>query len=105
MHEHTPGPWRIGQAFKDDEGYREIAVMATVRGHDVCPATVVLQFPNVPGMQEANAFLIAAAPDLLAALEQARMALAGYLPAHSNAVTAAAIERATAVIAKATGEA
>lgn len=47
--------------------------------------------------------LIEAAPELLDALEQAHMALVGYLPAHRNAVTDAAIEAARAAIAKATG--
>lgn len=46
--------------------------------------------------------LLAAAPDLLAALEHAHMALTGYLPTHSNAITAAAIEHARVAIAKAT---
>ena len=49
-----------------------------------------------------DAYLIAAAPDLLAALHQAHMALIGYLPAHRNAVTDAAISAAKAAIAKAT---
>lgn len=53
----------------------------------------------------ANARLIAAAPELLAALERAYMALIGYLPAHRNGVTDAAIGAASAAITKATGEA
>lgn len=43
--------------------------------------------------------------DLLAALETAYMALIGYLPAHRNDVTDAAIGAARAAITKATGEA
>lgn len=66
---HTPGEWFVGDTHKDDEGYAEIAVMASVDGRTVAPAVVVLQFPNVPGMQEANAHLISAAPSLLESLE------------------------------------
>lgn len=68
-HKHTPGPWRVGRHFTDDEGYREIAIEATVRGIECVPASVVLQFANYGGMQEANARLIAAAPELLEALK------------------------------------
>lgn len=67
---HTPGTWFVGETHQDDEGYAEISVMASVDGKTVAPAVVVLQFPNVPGMQEANAHLISAAPDLLEALER-----------------------------------
>ena len=49
------------------------------------------------------AALIAAAPELLAALETAYMALIGYLPAHRNDVTDAAIGAARAAITKAKG--
>ena len=59
--------------------------------------------PNI-GNRIENARLIAAAPELLAALETAYMALIGYLPAHRNDVTDAAIGAARAAIAKATGE-
>lgn len=52
---------------------------------------------------ERDAHLIAAAPKLLMALNAALMALIGYLPAHRNTVTDAAIESARAAIAAATG--
>ena len=55
------------------------------------------------GEIDANARLIAAAPELLAALERAYMALIGYLPAHRNDVTDAAIGAARAAITKAKG--
>lgn len=71
MSKHTPGPWRVGHHIADDEGYREITILASVKGGTFCPATVVLQFPHVPGMQEANARLIAASPDLLDAAKDA----------------------------------
>jgi hypothetical protein len=63
--QHTPGPWRVA-----DGGvthwyiYRDKDEIATTRH----------EFPNA----EANARLIAAAPDLLAALEAAAPLLASY---------------------------
>lgn len=50
----------------------------------------------------ANAILIAKAPELLEALQQAEMAMAGYM--HRNDVIDAALVKARAAIAKATGE-
>lgn len=64
----TPGPWRIGPDYLDDEGYREIAIQAPTLNGECTPASVCLQFPTVPGMQDANAHLIAAAPELYVAL-------------------------------------
>lgn len=75
---HTPGPWRVGRHYTDDEGYREIAIETTVRGVECVPASVVLQFVNCGGMQEANANLIAAAPELLDALRSAEAFIAGF---------------------------
>ncbi|MBW4789160.1 hypothetical protein JQS35_11170 [Alcaligenes faecalis subsp. faecalis] len=93
-HKHTPGPWRVGRHFTDDEGYREIAIEATVRGVECVPASVALQFVNCGGMQEANARLIAAAPELLEALTWA---------ADNPDDSAYWIKQARAAIAKATG--
>ena len=57
---HTPGPWHV-----DGTGIR-----ALVRGADL---TVVALRHRLPGnIHEANARLIAAAPELLAALEAVR---------------------------------
>lgn len=52
---HTPGPWKIQEAFNRIETDREI--IATVDGWEL-------------GNGKANARLIAAAPELLQALEQ-----------------------------------
>lgn len=69
----TPGPWFIGPDYVDDEGHREIAIQAANGLGGVCtPASVVLQFPKQEGMQEANAHLIAAAPELYSALAALR---------------------------------
>ena len=95
-HKHTPGPWRVGRHFTDDEGYREIAIEATVRGVECVPASVALQFANYGGMQEANARLIAAAPDLLEALIDLMDAVEG-VPCGPEHKCRAAIAKATGV--------
>ena len=92
---HTPGPWR---AFQDAESCDVIAP----DGYHVAsvePCNSV----NPEAEQAANARLIAAAPDLLAALEQ----IAGYphsdgiglTPDHARLMR----RQASAAIAKATG--
>ena len=79
---HTPSPWSVGGVSGQEiyGGGRLIANAWT----------------------DANAALIAAAPDLLAALEQSLMALIGYQ--HQNEITKAAQNSARAAIAKARGE-
>ena len=52
---------------------------------------------------DANARLIAAAPELLEALQSVEMALIGYT--HQNDITRTALSKARAVIAKAIGAA
>lgn len=116
---HTPGPWTA--KYTSGAGLSVFADVSKALGprysHD-CPVYHVssdacslqlayelwTQFPREEwdAMQQANARLMAAAPELLAALERAHMALIGYLPAHRNAVTDAAINAASAAIAKAT---
>ena len=100
---HTPAPWLIewnaaqggeGHYITDSNDMGELSRIAAVLFHD-----------DADGETRANARLIAAAPELLAALETAYMALIGYLPAHRNDVTDAAIGAASAAITKATGEA
>lgn len=100
---HTAGPWLIewnaaqggdGHYITDSKDMGELSRIAAVLFHD-----------DADGETRANARLIAAAPELLAALERAYMALIGYLPAHRNDVTDAAIGAAHAAITKATGRA
>ena len=91
----TPGPWR-------EHSHRQIGPDEGI----VCEVWSAIGWGNAAIQQaDANVRLIAAAPDLLAALETADMALIGYLPAHRNDVTDAAIGAARAAITKATGEA
>ena len=93
---HTPGPWRVqvtGHSFVV-EAHTHTEVISVDENGNPC---------RWSEYNEANARLIAAAPEMLAALETAYMALIGYLPAHRNDVTDAAISAARAAIAKATG--
>ena len=98
---HTPGPWyalrgqrNISIRYKTGDGLLPMVNVASVRG----------QFPtDCPyGSSEANARLIAAAPELLEALQKMLPELRG-LSIVSD--TAAEMSReAEAAIAKATGE-
>ena len=64
MSKHTPGPWKVGMAF-DNYGETEIAI------EHMTPAGNLVVAVALGGLQgqDANARLIAAAPDLLAALQ------------------------------------
>lgn len=87
---HTPGPWAVSGAGRH----------ALVRGEDL---TIVAVRHRLEGdVHEANACLIAAAPDLLEALEQLLDDLDALAPAKP---CIEAIEQAQAAIAKARGEA
>lgn len=54
----TPGPWKVGKPYLDDEGFREIPLHSETQGMEVTPAAVFLQFPHAGDMQMANAALI-----------------------------------------------
>jgi hypothetical protein len=65
--EHTPGPWQVGDG--QGNGHRDYIYCDDATGSAV--ATVELQYaPRNPLEQQANARLIAAAPDMLAALKK-----------------------------------
>lgn len=85
---HTPGPWAVSGAGRH----------ALVRGEDM---TIVAVRHRLEGdVHEANARLIAAAPDLLVALEEALHWFEGeHASSHPTTV------RMQAAIAKARGEA
>lgn len=71
---HTPGPWTLGE-IRNASGVvkggpaRELHTGSTVQGQ---VALASLQEWMGPGEREANAALIAAAPDMLDALNEAR---------------------------------
>ena len=91
--EHTPGPWHIGAPPPNGE-----RTISTEKGLMVSVATTGLGVPTL-----ANARLIAAAPDLLQALE-AFIAVAGDYP-EMEEFASPEMRMARAAIAKAKGEA
>ena len=102
---HTPGPWRTKR-----EGFSTVYVEARIDGGLI--QEVAACGPTEAGLeqQEANARLIAAAPDLLEALQEMvagdaeaiEEAQALGVPFSEN--TLAAFRQAHAAIARATGE-
>ena len=99
---HTPGPWAVGHEM-NSERPGSVPVVAMVR--DSLGGKMHVAFVNgMAGEQEANARLIASAPDMLAAL---RGMLDGLRVPTSvddqNAEREEACAAARAAIAKATG--
>lgn len=99
MSKHTPGPWDYGWEIQPNG-------CPTV-GHKGLMVCMVAHSAKDPEQKEtalANANLIAAAPDLLEALEYALSMWGDYLPpGNSNAMKA--IKQSRAAIAKARGDA
>jgi hypothetical protein len=96
--QHTPGPWCVSNIGLTNDGQRPVT--SANRRIALIDAVVVLPPKNMwrseCAEREANALLIAAAPDLLAAMEQLSespmfMAIEGH-------------SAATAAIAKARGQ-
>lgn len=98
MSKHTPGPWII---IDDSRCFKEIKITTEGREKDsvVSICEMDLHFRGIIGdEQNANARLIAAAPELLKALEMiANMDSMSYHSLESAKITA------RAAIAKATG--
>jgi len=102
MSKHTPGPWHLKKVESDSGhivhlcpvgGDNNYSLLTTVEHDEVIFAAV---------FEGADARLIAAAPDLLAALQ--RLAKAMSVPAY-DAERPNALNLAQKAIAKATGEA
>lgn len=75
---HTPGPWEV-----DSSKIRRIFWVTDEEGRDICdlfcrPHGEIMPFENA----QANAYMIAAAPDMLAALKQVSSALSN--PDHTR---------------------
>ena len=104
MSGHTPGPWRVVSDPPDHEGFVQHRIRAT--------AGPVAEVFYVTKEGAADARLIAAAPDLLAACEAASVlmdAFHGSLTGQVSDAELASLHNATAemlsaAIAKATGE-
>jgi len=98
---HTPGPW-LGPDFEsnDDDGDRGWWIHnGELGGGKIAIAVTFVLNPNA----EADARLIAAAPELLAVLKHIRrcIPMGGFSQIHDGSATVADID---AAIAKATGE-
>ena len=114
---HTPGPWRLGEYLRGTVGYKNGKAFY-ICSDDGTPAFQVLKSerfdhrngktghfwdPSAKAKDRANASLIAAAPELLAALEFCdNVLLAAGGPARAEREQAAL--RARAAIRKAKGE-
>jgi hypothetical protein len=91
MSKHTPGPWRYWACRIDSStGMEHYAQFANPKGH-------VFRAP-LQYLSDADARLIAAAPDLLGALQE-------LLGCDKTQTSFGAVMRARAAIAKATGAA
>lgn len=105
---HTSGPWLLSH----NTNWKTNPFSVTVRKpgvHNTTVANIPLRMTIPPQEQQANARLIAAAPDLLAALEYALKDMEGardWVREKSPmiGVLAVSIGMARAAIAKATGE-
>lgn len=101
MSAHTPGPWKMIKGADDDE--TRCAVVQDNGDKEWLIATVENGAPgDCLATESANAHLIAAAPDLLAALKE----LAAYLQIEeiwTIEAEVAMVDRAEAALAKAEG--
>lgn len=86
---HTPGPWVVDQEVNEGDDGLFFVVLAD-------DGAVTVAAPPT----EADARLIAAAPDLLSACQSAEMALLGFL--RHNLVIDAALDCVRSAIRKAT---
>lgn len=113
---HTPGPWIVQSSTPTDSGHDHHAIIADHGGDNRLPdhpvVASVIPYVSTDGArraQEANARLIAAAPELLEACEEitalASDSDAGHIGfADALALIRALSEEARAAIAKARGE-
>ncbi len=67
---HTPGPWTTWEAYELSALFAAPVTSCAVRDHSLSPATATA-WGNTKEEAEANAKLIAAAPDLARALKMA----------------------------------
>lgn len=99
MSKHTPGPWKLLK-FDDDEHYTVTNQEGTHGFHREIAKVSFGYSEPAETEQHANAALIAAAPDLFAALLEARLWLKEITPRtaqleRDEALIDAAIEKAT----------
>lgn len=85
MTKHTSGPWMAEERFHDD-GETSMGLSVYAKGEEIC------SLPGIGRQDFADAALIAAAPELLAALQLLRSTCSAS--PHAFAVADAAIARA-----------
>lgn len=102
---HTPGPWMIG--YGEAVGIGEIYGVGIDTEPDWTPVCMLSLSEKVNEVDEANARLIAAAPDLLAALKDilcfVEIAAMGRDQIYWDVIDDCEGAKARAAIAKATG--
>ena len=95
---HTPGPWRVAD---DYDGAPPIRVEARLPVAGAMPWAPIARLVNEAGPTgQANARLIAAAPEMLEALRSVVDDIGGVDAEHHNAL----LEQISAAIKRATGE-
>lgn len=91
---HTPGKWEARELFADDEPAQSMGLFIyteqNARGH----RDPIASLPGIGREDFANAQLIAAAPELLAALEFIAADLNTEMPAETAAIVQRAIAKA-----------
>jgi len=92
---HTPGPWEINQRVDNPCGIDAFISIANVHG-------VAYAFGDTKEQREANAHLIAAAPDLLEACK-AVLRWAQVMNLYGTSSEPACVDMCEAAIAKAEG--
>lgn len=103
---HTPGPWSLGatQIVVSIGGFAVHAIPISGSGSAIgCVYAGSVGRPRSVEVEYANAALIAAAPDMLAALRDCVFNLTSA-ERMTDPLTRAAVAAANAAIAKATGE-
>ena len=94
---HTPGPWTLEPScIRGGDRSRSLVICG--------PGRVSGRSPAEHGEDEANARLIAAAPELLQACREALADLEGYLAEWETDPALETVQELRAVIAKATGQ-
>lgn len=105
--QHTPGPWWVSGDIPGEGATQFPVVRAFINGTQaiqVCRVGNMNQYKGRGGRDWPNARLIAAAPDLLEALDCCMGTLSQCFPAaHVDSVIGKNISRARAAIAKAEG--
>ena len=105
--QHTPGPWKLSNVPTIENGMTSYHVFAPVSSGYVIARTGQSSVEGTLAEAQENARLLAAAPDLLEALQNARNVLAGLATGDLKEITpdSPALRAARAAIAKATGTA